>query len=70
MYSNRLVRVMELAKGKYAVEVGAEKDLVATLETIKVAFVIESLLTTQKPVAICGDGACGKSSLIKDFIFN
>lgn len=30
-------KVLELAKGKYAVEVGAEKDLVVTLETIKAA---------------------------------
>jgi len=29
------VKVLELAKGKVAVEVGAEKDLVATLELIK-----------------------------------
>jgi hypothetical protein len=43
---------------------------VPTIETVKVAFVMESLLTTQKPVAICGDGACGKTSMIKDFVFN
>jgi GTPase SAR1 family protein len=43
---------------------------VPTMETVKVAFVMESLLTTQKPVAICGDGACGKTSMIKDFVFN
>jgi hypothetical protein len=30
-------KVLELAKGKYAVEVAAEKDLVTTLETIKAA---------------------------------
>lgn len=30
-------KVLELAKGKYAVEVGAEKNLVVTLETIKAA---------------------------------
>ena len=30
-------KVLELAKGKYAVEVAAEKDLVATLDTIKAA---------------------------------
>ena len=30
-------RVLELAKGKYAVEVAAEKDLVATLDVIKAA---------------------------------
>lgn len=30
-------RVLELAKGKNAVEIAAEKDLVATLETIKAA---------------------------------
>jgi hypothetical protein len=28
-------KVLELAKGKYAVEVAAEKDLVATLDVIK-----------------------------------
>ena len=30
-------KVLELAKGKYAVEVGAEKDLVTTLDVIKAA---------------------------------
>lgn len=30
-------RVLELAKGKFAVEVGAEKDLVSVLDVIKVA---------------------------------
>jgi len=30
-------KVLELAKGKYAVEVAAEKDLVTTLDTIKEA---------------------------------
>ena len=30
-------KVLELAKGKYAVEVAAEKDLVATLDVIKAA---------------------------------
>lgn len=43
---------------------------VPTMETVKVAYVMESLLTTLKPVAICGDGACGKTSMIKDFVFN
>ena len=37
------VRVLELAKGKYAVEVGAEKDLVATLDVIKAAVVAGEL---------------------------
>jgi len=32
-------RVLELAKGKYAVEVAAEKDLVATLDVIKAAVI-------------------------------
>ena len=30
-------KVLELAKGKYAVEVAGEKDLIATFETIKAA---------------------------------
>ena len=30
-------KVLKLAKGKYAVEVAAEKDLVATLDVIKAA---------------------------------
>jgi hypothetical protein len=30
-------KILELAKGKYAVEVAAEKDLVATLDVIKAA---------------------------------
>jgi len=43
---------------------------VPTVESAKANFVMESLLTTQKPIAVVGDGACGKSSMIKDFIFN
>ncbi len=43
---------------------------VPTLETVKVTHVMESLITTQKPIAICGEGASGKSSLIKDFVFS
>jgi hypothetical protein len=39
-------RVLELAKGKVAVEVGAEKDLVPTLELIKTA-VLNGELDTQ-----------------------
>jgi hypothetical protein len=39
-------RVLELAKGKIAVEVGAEKDLVPTLELIKTA-VLNGELDTQ-----------------------
>ncbi len=38
--------VLELAKGKVAVEVGAEKDLVPTLELIKTA-VLNGELDTQ-----------------------
>ena len=38
-------KVLELAKGKYAVEVGAEKDLVGTLETIKAAVLAGELDT-------------------------
>ena len=30
-------KVLELARGKYAIEVGAEKDLVTTLDVIKAA---------------------------------
>ena len=37
------VCVLELAKGKYAVEVGAEKDLVATLDVIKAAVIAGEL---------------------------
>ena len=37
------VRVLELAKGKYAVEVSAEKDLVATLDVIKAAVIAGEL---------------------------
>jgi len=37
------VRVLELARGKYAVEVGAEKDLVATLDVIKAAVIAGEL---------------------------
>ena len=37
--------MLELAKGKYAVEVAAEKDLVATLETIKAAVLAGELDT-------------------------
>ena len=30
---------------------------------------MELLLTTQKPILVMGEGACGKSSLIKDMLF-
>ena len=30
---------------------------------------MELLLTTQKPILIMGEGASGKSSLIKDMLF-
>jgi hypothetical protein len=43
-------KVLELAKGKWAVEVGAEKDLVPTLELIKGA-VLAGELDTQIEVA-------------------
>ena len=36
-------RVLELAKGKYAVEVGTEKELVATLDVIKAAVIAGEL---------------------------
>ena len=36
-------KVLELAKGKYAVEVAAEKDLVTTLDTIKAAVIAGEL---------------------------
>ena len=39
-------KVLELARGKVAVEVGAEKDLVPTLELIKTA-VLNGELDTQ-----------------------
>ena len=42
----RHVRVLELARGKVAVEVGSEKDLVPTLELIKTA-VLNGELDTQ-----------------------
>jgi len=38
-----VTKVLELAKGKVAVEVGSEKDLVPTLELIKTAVVKEKL---------------------------
>lgn len=31
---------------------------------------MEALATTQKPFAIVGEGASGKSALIKEFLFN
>jgi hypothetical protein len=46
-------KVLELAKGKYAVEVAAEKDLVATLDVIKAA-----VLAGELDAAI--DAAAGK----------
>ena len=44
--SVRCTKVLELAKGKVAVEVGTEKDLVPTLELIKTA-VLNGELDTQ-----------------------
>jgi len=45
-------KVLELAKGKWAVEVGAEKDLVPTLELLKGAVLAGELDTQIEAAAI------------------
>ena len=43
--------------------------VIPTYDTIRYNYVMELLLTTQKPTMIMGEGASGKSSLIKDMLF-
>jgi hypothetical protein len=39
-------KILELAKGKYAIEVASDKDLLSTLETVKSAVLAGELDTT------------------------
>lgn len=43
--------------------------MVPTYDTIRYNYLMELLLTTQKPVLVFGAGACGKSALVKDTLF-
>jgi hypothetical protein len=43
---------------------------IPTHDSIRYNYIIELLLTTQKPVLVAGEGASGKSALIKDMVFN
>ena len=43
---------------------------VPTHETIRYNYILELLLTSQKPVLVFGEGASGKSSMIKDMLFS
>ena len=42
---------------------------IPTYDSIRYDYVMELLLTTQKPVLVFGEGASGKSSLVKDMLF-
>jgi len=42
---------------------------IPTYHSIRYNFVMEMLLTSQKPVLVFGEGASGKSSLVKDMLF-
>lgn len=53
-------RVLELAKGKYAVEVGAEKDLSATLDVLKAAVLAGELDTAIEAASTKLRAAFGK----------
>lgn len=43
---------------------------VPTYDSIRYNYVMELLLTTQKPVLVFGEGASGKSSMIRDMLFS
>ena len=43
---------------------------IPTYDTIRYNYVMELLMTTQKPILIYGEGASGKSSIIKDMVFS
>ena len=42
---------------------------VPTYDSIRYNYVMELLSTTQKPILVFGEGATGKSSMIKDMLF-
>lgn len=42
---------------------------VPTYDSIRYNYIMELLLTSQKPILVFGEGASGKSSLIKDMLF-
>ena len=33
-------------------------------------YALECLLTMQRPILVCGEGATGKSTFVKDFVFH
>ena len=43
---------------------------VPTEDTIRYNYVLELLISSQKPVLVFGEGASGKSSMIKDMLFS
>lgn len=43
--------------------------MIPTYDTTRYNYVMELLLTTQKPILVMGEGASGKSCLIKDMLF-
>lgn len=43
---------------------------IPTYDSIRYQYIMELLLTTQKPVLVFGEGASGKSSFIKDTLFH
>jgi len=43
---------------------------VPTMQQIKLFYSIECLLVMQRPILVCGEGASGKSTFVKDLIFN
>lgn len=47
-----------------------ENVCVTTMQHVKLNYFMECLLTMQRPVLICGEGATGKSTLVKDFVFH
>jgi septin family protein len=40
------------------------------MQQIKLFYSIECLLVMQRPILVCGEGAAGKSTFVKDLIFN
>lgn len=42
---------------------------VPTMDQIKLYYLMECLLMTKKPILVAGQGAAGKSQMIKDMIY-
>ena len=47
----------------------APNVFIPTQDIMKMAYITECLIMTEKPVALMGGGACGKGSFMREFLF-